>query len=123
MTPTSPGSASSNPRPPAGGLKSTAPAAGGTLDLLMDMEMPVLVRFASTPMLLHDLLALDAGSVVEFRRTPDDPVDILVNGRVVARGAVVEVQGNYGVRIMEITSQEGLVEERPGRARIEPRGN
>ena len=103
MTPTPPHSPSSTTRPP------EAPPARqvvGTLDLLMDMEMPVLVRFGSTRMLLCDLLGLDTGSVVEFRRAPEDPVEILVNGRVVARGAVVEVQGNYGVRITEIVSQQ-----------------
>jgi len=97
------------------GIKPPRPATG-TLDLLMDMEMPVLVRFASTRMPLRELLALEAGEMVEFRRAPDDPVDILVNGRVVARGAVVVVQGNYGVRIVEISSQEDF-EKRPGLAR------
>ena len=98
-------------------LKATAPPdmaaaanEAGALDLLMDMEMPVLVRFGSTRMLLRDLLALNAGSVVEFRRTPEDPVELLVNGRVVARGMVVVVQGNYGVRITEIvTPREAVV--------------
>jgi len=89
-------------------MKRPARNATGTLDLLMDMEMPVLVRLASTRLLVRDLLSLEAGSVVEFRRAADDLVDILVNGRVVARGAVVIVQGNYGVRIMEITNEDGL---------------
>ena len=115
MTPTTPGSSSSSARPPMSGIKPPRPATG-TLDLLMDMEMPVLVRFASTRMPLRELLALEAGEMVEFRRAPDDPVDILVNGRVVARGAVVVVQGNYGVRIVEISSQEDF-EKRPGLAR------
>jgi flagellar motor switch protein FliN len=98
MTPADPSGVEQN-SPPA-----MAPTASesGALDLLMDMEMPVLVRFGSTRMLLRDLLALNAGSVVEFRRTPEDPVELLVNGRVVARGMVVVVQGNYGVRITEI---------------------
>src|ERR1700682_3649888 len=74
----------------------------GTLDLLMDMELPVLVRFGSTRMPLRDLLKLTAGSVIEFGRSPENPVEVLVNGRVVARGTAVMVQGNYGVRISEI---------------------
>jgi len=94
-------------------LSSTPPIAPGmsadagkdTLGLLMDMEMPLLVRFGSTRMPLADLLSLGAGSVVEFRRTPEEPVELLVNGRVVARANVVVVQGNYGVRIIEIASQ------------------
>ena len=101
MSPTPPGSGSGT-RPPA-----REPM--GTLGLLMDMEMPVLVRLGRTRMVLRDLLALDAGSSVEFRRTPEEPVDLLVNGRVVARGTVVVVQGNYGVRITETAGQQGTL--------------
>jgi len=90
-------------------LTPTANAGSDTIGLLMDMEMPLLIRFGSTRMLLRDVLALNAGSVVEFRRAPDDPVDLLVNGRVVARATVVVVQGNYGVRITEIANQRDVV--------------
>jgi flagellar motor switch protein FliN/FliY len=94
-----------------------------TIGLLMDMEMPLLVRFGSTRMLMSDLLALGPGSVVEFRRSPEDPVDLLVNGRVVARATVVVVQGNYGVRITEIATQrEELVGDSQPAART-IRGN
>jgi flagellar motor switch protein FliN/FliY len=72
----------------------------------MEMEMPLLVRFGTMRMALSDILALGAGSVVEFRRSPDEPVDLIVNGRVVARAQVLVVQGNYGVRITEIISQK-----------------
>jgi flagellar motor switch protein FliN len=68
----------------------------------MDVEMPVLVRFGRTSLLLRDIMAWSEGSLVEFHRSPDEPADIVVNGRVVARGAVVVVQGHYGVRITEI---------------------
>ena len=74
----------------------------GTMDLLMDMELPVTVRFGSTRMLLRDLLKLADGSIVEFDRSQENPVEILVNGRVVARGSAIVVEGNYGVRISEI---------------------
>ena len=87
----------------------TATSNPDTIGLLMDMEMPLLVRFGSTRMLLRDVLALGAGSVVEFRRSPDEPVDLVVNGRVVARAMVVVVQGNYGLRITEIANQRDAV--------------
>jgi flagellar motor switch protein FliN/FliY len=85
-------------------LTPTSTGNAETIGLLLEMEMPLLVRLGSTRMLLRDVLALGAGSVVEFRRAPDEPVDLLVNGRVVARAAVVVVQGNYGVRITEIAN-------------------
>jgi flagellar motor switch protein FliN/FliY len=74
----------------------------GTMGLLMDMELPVMLRFGSTRMLLRDLLKLADGSIVEFDRSQENPVEILVNGRVVARGSAIVVDGNYGVRISEI---------------------
>ena len=94
MSPTSPATAGVN----AGEQKDT-------MGLLMDMEMPLLVRFGSTRMLLSDVLALGPGSLVEFHRSPEEPVELLVNGRVVARANVVVVQGNYAVRIVEIANQ------------------
>ena len=81
-----------------------APRNAGTMDLLMDMELPVMVRFGSTRMPLRDLLKLTAGSVIEFNRSPEDAIEVLVNGRVVARGAAIVVEGNYGVRISEIAA-------------------
>ena len=74
----------------------------GAMDLLMDMELPVMVRFGSTRMLLRDLLKLTAGSIIEFNRSRENPVEILVNRRVVARGSAIVVEGNYGVRIGEV---------------------
>jgi len=84
----------------------TMPSSGpaGALDLLMDMEIPIQVRFGRTEMVLGDVLALENGAVVEFHRMPDEPVDILVNGRVVARGSIIAIQGNYGVRITEVAN-------------------
>jgi flagellar motor switch protein FliN/FliY len=76
---------------------------GGTLDLLLDMELPLTVRFGSARMPLSDVMKLTAGSVIDLDRTAGNAVELLVNGKVVARGAAVTVQGNYGVRISEIT--------------------
>ena len=75
---------------------------GTTLDLLLDTEIPLTVRFGSTRMLLQDVVRLGPGSVVELNRGMDEPVDIVANGRLVARGDVVSVRGNYALRITEI---------------------
>ena len=76
-----------------------------TLDVLLDVELPVTVRLGSAQVTFGDVMDLNAGSLVEFDRAPDEPVEVLVNGRVVARGEMVIVQGNYGVRITEISSR------------------
>lgn len=75
---------------------------GGALDLLLDMEMPLVVRFGTARAPLRSLLQLTAGSVIDLDPAPENSVDLLVNGRVVARGVAVSVRGNYGVRISEI---------------------
>lgn len=83
-----------------------------TMDVLLDVELPVTVRLGSAQLTFGDVLSLNAGSLVEFDRTPEEPVEVLVNGRVVARGEMVTVQGNYGVRITEISSRgERLAKE------------
>jgi flagellar motor switch protein FliN/FliY len=56
-------------------------------------------------MTFGDVLGLNTGSLVTFDRATEEPVDVLVNDRVVARGQMVMVQGNYGVRITEIASR------------------
>ena len=76
-----------------------------TLDVLLDIEMPVTVRVGSAQMTFGDVLGLNIGSVVEFDHGTEEPVDVLVNDRVVARGEMVLVQGSYGVRITEISTR------------------
>lgn len=76
-----------------------------TMDVLLDVELPVTVRLGSVPVPLGLVMGLNAGSLVEFDRAADELVEVLVNNRVVARGEMVTVQGNYGVRITEITSR------------------
>jgi flagellar motor switch protein FliN len=75
---------------------------GSAMGLLLDMEMPMVVRFGATRMPLRDVLQLAPGSVVDLDPAPEDSVELLVNGKVVARGVAVTVRGNYGVRISEI---------------------
>ncbi len=74
------------------------------LDLLMDVELAITLRFGGRRMLLREILNLNSGSVVELDRKVNDPVDVLLDGHVVARGEVVVVDGNYGLRITQIGS-------------------
>lgn len=74
------------------------------LDVVLDIELPITVRFGETQMTLETLARLGPGSMIDLARTPDDPVDLLVNGRLVARGQVVVVSGCYGVRVNEVVS-------------------
>jgi len=83
-----------------------APTPGSTdnFDLLARIPMRLSVEVGSTSLTLSELLALGEDSVVPLDRPIDDPLDILVNGTLIARGEVVTVDGRYGVRICEIVS-------------------
>jgi flagellar motor switch protein FliN/FliY len=75
------------------------------LDAVLDVELPLVVRFGRAVMPLRALADLGPGSVIDMGRSPDEPVELLVGERIIARGEVVIVSGNYGVRITELTGQ------------------
>jgi len=72
------------------------------LQLVMDVELNVSLRFGQCQLPLRDVLDLNSGSVIELDRDVDDPVELLLDGKVIARGEAVIVDGNYGLRITEI---------------------
>jgi len=79
----------------------------GNYDMLMDVELGVSLRFGGKRMLLRDILELNAGVVVELDRQVQEPVELLLDGKMIARGEVVVVDGNYGLRILEVQSALG----------------
>ena len=76
------------------------------LSLLLDVELPLTVSFGHTFMPLRDVLRLAAGSVIELDCATDEPVSVMVNNRVIARGSAVVIDGSYGVRIDEVISRQ-----------------
>jgi flagellar motor switch protein FliN/FliY len=80
------------------------------LELLMDVELDVTLRFGERQMALHDILDLSAGSVVELNQYVQDPVELLVGKKVIARGEVVVVDGSYALRVMHIISPMERIE-------------
>lgn len=76
----------------------------------MDVDLPLTVRFGRTVMNLKTLSTLGPGSMVDMGRSPDEPVELLVGERLIARGEVVIVGGNYGVRVTEINRQRHVLE-------------
>lgn len=101
--------------PPAAETRELAPAPqpampadspGRTFDLLLDVEMPVSISFGRASLALKDALKLTTGSIVELNRSVAEPVEVIVNNCVIARGEVVVIEGNYGVRITQIISRK-----------------
>ncbi|GGQ42297.1 flagellar motor switch protein FliN [Couchioplanes azureus] len=92
--------------PGAGGVArrggSDAAVMRGGLDMLHDVEMEVSAELGRTRMSVRELLSLVPGAIVELDRAAGSPADLLVNGRLIARGEVVVVDENFGIRITEI---------------------
>jgi flagellar motor switch protein FliN/FliY len=79
------------------------------IDLILDIPLDVTVELGRVRMLIKDVLALSTGSIVELQRVAGEPVDLLVNGRLVAKGEVVVIDDNFGIRITEIIGQADRV--------------
>ena len=95
------------PADAAGGV-ATRTASGAALrsglDMLHDVEMEVSAELGRTRMSVRELLSLSPGAIVELDRAAGSPADLLVNGRLIARGEVVVVDENFGIRITEIVA-------------------
>lgn len=76
----------------------------GNINLLMDVPMEVSVELGRTTLQVKEILNLGAGSIIELDRLAGEPVDLLINGRLVARGEVVVIDENFGVRVTTIVS-------------------
>ena len=90
-----------------------APAAAASMDgtqknleLVMDVELDLTLRFGKRTMMLSEISDLTSGSVIELDRVVDEPVELLLGDRVIARGDVVIVDGNYGLRVTELAAPE-----------------
>ncbi len=72
------------------------------LDLVLDVELNVTLRFGERKLPLREVLDLGSGAVVELDRQLDEPVELVLDGRVVARGEAVVIDGNYGFRVTQV---------------------
>ncbi len=93
------------PETPGPGTGDSAAPSDKKLDLVMDVKLGVSMRFGGRSLLLREILELGPGSVVELDRQIQEPVDLLLDGRLIARGEVVVVDGNYGLRVVEVISR------------------
>jgi flagellar motor switch protein FliN/FliY len=77
---------------------------GQNIDLLLDVSLPIVIELGRTSMKIQDILELGPGSVVELDKLAGEPVDIIVNDKQIAKGEVVVVEENFGVRITNLVS-------------------
>ncbi|MBL4566820.1 MAG: flagellar motor switch protein FliN [Porticoccus sp.] len=99
------------PAEPLQELQPEAPVSSGVstgaeinLDALMDVSVTLSVEIGRSKLPIKQLISLNQGSVVELERGVNDPLDLMVNGTLIARGEVVVVDGQFGLRLIEIVS-------------------
>lgn len=100
-----------------GGGGASVSLSGGemkNIGMIMDVYLPVKVRIGQKKMLLKDVIAMDIGSVVELNQLANDPLEILVDNKVIAKGEVVIVDGNFGIQITEIGTKHERLEQLRG---------
>jgi len=91
------------------GLQELSPKTEGIhpeLEFILDIPLEISVEIGRTKMLIRDLLKLNQGSVIELEKLAGEPVEIYVNGKLMAKGEVVVVNERFGVRIVEIISAQ-----------------
>jgi flagellar motor switch protein FliN len=98
------------PQQPASGLLAQSPGLTPGLELLLDVELEASLRFGAREMPLGEILDLGPGDVVELDRHVADPVDLIVGDKIVARGEVVLVNGNFGLRVTEVAAPRKRLE-------------
>jgi flagellar motor switch protein FliN/FliY len=81
-----------------------SPKSGRNLDLLLDIPLQLTVELGRTKKQIRDILELGSGSIIELDALAGEPVDILVNNKLIARGEVVVIDENFGVRVTDIIS-------------------
>ncbi len=74
------------------------------MELLSDVELDVTIELGRTEMLVEDIVRLGPGAVVELDKLAGDPVDVYVNGQLVARGEVLVLNDNFSIRVSEIVA-------------------
>lgn len=96
-----------SPEAPAGSITqatATPEQRAESMKLLYDVEMTLTAEIGRTKLAIHDVLDLSPGSVIELDRSAGSAADVMVNGRLIARGEIVVVDEEYGIRITEIVS-------------------
>jgi flagellar motor switch protein FliN/FliY len=87
-------------------LASSGVSDGDNLDLILDVPLDLSVVLGRSKKTIKDILSFNTGSVIELEKLTDEPLEILLNGKLIATGEVVVINENFGVRITNILSQK-----------------
>lgn len=93
------------------------PVLGSSFERFSGVDLPMAIVLGRATMCIRDVLKLGVGSLIELDRHVNDPVEVCVNDAVIARGQVVSIRGNYGVRVLEVLTQRERMLLRSGSSR------
>lgn len=82
----------------------------GNLDFILDIPLKLSIEFGRTKILINDLLQMGIGSIIELDKTVDEPLELLVNGKLVAKGEVVVLNDKLSIKITDIVSPKERIE-------------
>lgn len=92
-------------------VETAAPAMTGNINLLLDVPMEVTVELGRSTKTVQEVLSLGEGSIIELDKLAGEPVDLLVNGKPIAKGEVVVIDENFGVRVTEIVNLKSRISQ------------
>ncbi|MCH5313146.1 MAG: flagellar motor switch protein FliY [Helicobacter sp.] len=105
---------SQNNKAESAGSPTLSPTEFKNINMILDVRLNVKVRIGQKRMLLKDVIAMDIGSVIELNQLANDPLEILVDDKVIAKGEVVIVDGNFGIQITDIGTKRDRLEQLRG---------
>ena len=85
----------------------------GNIGLLMDVTITVTVELGRARLSIKEILSLGEGSIIELQKLAGEPVDLLVNGKLIAKGEVVVIDENFGVRVTDIINPMDRLTNKP----------
>lgn len=91
--------------------ETSGPVTGRGLQFLYDVPLQISVEVGRSRILLKDLLELDIGQVIELDKMAEDPLDLYVNSRLIARGRVVKVGEKFGIKLTDVISTSDRIEK------------
>jgi len=98
-------------QPPAQQPVEAGPAGGsGNVGLILDLELPIVIRLGKTEMTLQEIVRLGPGSIIELNKSVEEPVELLVNNKTIATGEIVVVEGNFAFRVSEVQSKSARIQ-------------
>ena len=95
----------------------TAPNPAGELQRILRLEVPVIVKLAERKLQLSEVMRLGTGAIIEFAKSSDEPLQLLINNKVIGVGETVKVGENFGLRITQIGDIKQIIQALGGEKR------